>query len=117
MQNADKLAWPGSWGNALNLVFTDEAGRPVHPDQAGRVFRRLATQAGVRVIRPHDMRHTYATLALQVGIKIKTVSARLGHATVAQTWDTYAHVLPKDDDDAADLYEQHVYGAARSASW
>ena len=43
-------------------------------------------------IRFHDLRHTYATLALQNGVDIKTVSYNLGHATVAFTMDKYMHV-------------------------
>lgn len=56
------------------------------------------------------MRHTYATLALQAGVGIKVVSQRLGHANVGITWDTYAHVLPEDDEQAAALFHRHVYG-------
>ncbi len=44
---------------------------------------------------------------------IKVVSERLGHATISMTYDVYAHVLPDQDDQAADLYHAHVYGSAR----
>jgi len=61
----------------------------------------------------HDLRHTHATLALQAGVGIKVVSQRLGHANVAITWDTYAHVLPDQDEQAAELFRRHVYESMR----
>lgn len=46
---------------------------------------------GLPEVRFHDLRHTYATLALQNGVDVKTVSNNLGHATVAFTMDKYVH--------------------------
>ena len=52
-------------------------------------------------MRFHDLRHTHATLLLRDGIYVKVVSERLGHANVAITLDTYAHVLPGMQGEAA----------------
>jgi integrase len=52
-------------------------------------------------IRLHDLRHTWASLALAAGINPKVVSERLGHATVSFTLDTYSHVMPGLQEDAA----------------
>jgi integrase len=52
-------------------------------------------------IRLHDVRHSYATAALTAGVPAKVVSERLGHATIAMTMDTYSHVLPALDTQAA----------------
>ena len=49
-------------------------------------------QMSLNEVRFHDLRHTYAVLALQNGIVIKTVSASLGHYSVAFTMDKYGHV-------------------------
>jgi integrase len=49
----------------------------------------------------HDLRHTWASLALVAGVNPKVVSERLGHATVASTPDRYSHVLPGMQEDAA----------------
>jgi len=54
-------------------------------------------------IRLHDLRHTWATLALANGVPVKVVQERLGHATVGITMDIYAHVLPGMQSDAASL--------------
>jgi integrase len=52
-------------------------------------------------IRLHDLRHTYATLALRAGIHPKVDSERLGHITVAITLDTYSHAIPALQEEAA----------------
>jgi integrase len=49
----------------------------------------------------HDLRHTYATLSLQAGIPAKVVSERLGHKSIAITLDTYSHVTPGMQEEAA----------------
>jgi integrase len=49
----------------------------------------------------HGLRHSWATLALQAGIHPKIVQERLGHSTIAITWDIYSHVNPAMDADAA----------------
>jgi integrase len=86
------------------LVFTDEDGSPLIPQRITHRFRRLVRRLPLPTIRLHDLRHTHATLLLQAGVPVKVVSERLGHATVALTLDTYAHVLPAMDADAADRF-------------
>jgi len=75
--------------------------RAPQPDQFTRAFGRAVTRAGVPVIRLHDLRHTWATLALQAGVHPKVVSERLGHATTGITLDIYSHVQPELDAQAA----------------
>ena len=66
-----------------------------------RLFTQAAKRAGLPRIRLHDLRHTYATLALSCGIHPKVVSERLGHATIAITLDTYSHAVPALSEEAA----------------
>jgi integrase len=61
----------------------------------------LPAQAGRPPIRFHDLRHTAATILLTRGINPKVVSEMLGHASVAFTLDTYSHVLPEMQAQAA----------------
>jgi hypothetical protein len=65
------------------------------------------------LIRPnvnfHDLRHTYATLALKAGIHPKVVSERLGHATVGITLDLYSHVTPSIAREAADVVAAGIF--------
>ena len=56
------------------------------------MLQRVLKQAGLPRIRFHDLRHTFATMALQNGVDIKTVSSMLGHYSAGFTLDTYAHV-------------------------
>jgi integrase len=65
-----------------------------------RSFKRVLKYAGLRDIRFHDLRHTFATLMLQNGEHPKVVQEMLGHATIAITMDTYSHVLPDMQRDA-----------------
>jgi integrase len=103
-------------GDANDLVFTWPDGRPLHPDLITDWFQRHAKRAawqqdgqqqvgqqqvGLPAIRLHDVRHSYATAALAAGIPAKIVSERLGHANVQITLDTYSHVIPGLDEQAA----------------
>ena len=56
-------------------------------------------------VRFHDLRHTHATLMLKQGIHPKIVSERLGHSTITTTMDTYSHVLPGMQENAAIAFE------------
>lgn len=84
------------------LVFCWEDGRPIYPDTITEQFNRLVDRAGLPRIRLHDVRHSYATIALRSGVHPKIVSSRLGHATVAFTLDTYSADIPDLDQEAAE---------------
>jgi integrase len=82
-------------------VFTGEDGEPYHPERVSKMFRRASKKAGLPPIRLHDLRHSYATLALGAGVHPKIVSERLGHANIGITLDCYSHVLPVISEEAA----------------
>jgi integrase len=56
----------------------------------------------------HDLRHTHATFLLDAGVDLKTISARLGHSSIALTADTYAHVTEQLDREAAARLERYL---------
>ena len=60
-------------------------------------------KAGLPSIRLHDLRHSYATLALKAGIHPRVVQERLGHANVGITLDTYSHVTMPMQTEAASV--------------
>jgi len=93
-------------------VFTDADGKPVHPHSISQTFERIGARAGVPLIRFHDVRGTHATLLIKAGVPVKVVSERLGHANPAFTIDTYQHVLPGMQADAARVFEQLIAPAA-----
>lgn len=72
------------------------------PDCVGRIHKKLLKKAGIEEnIRFHDLRHTFATLALQNGVDIKTLSGILGHYSAGFTLDTYTHATEKMQREAA----------------
>ncbi len=62
------------------------------PDSVLHMLQRVLKRAGLPRIRFHDLRHTFATMALQNGVDVKTVAVCLGHYSAGFTLDTYAHV-------------------------
>jgi integrase len=85
------------------FVFCDSQGGPLRRQNVQRrSFRSILKAAELPTIRFHDLRHTAATLMLTDGIHPKVVQEVLGHATIAITLDTYSHVLPSMQRDAAD---------------
>lgn len=103
-----------SWSDR-DAVFTASNGEWLDPGNLSRAFTRLVKVAGVKRIRFHDMRHTSATLLLKQGVNPKVVSERLGHANIAITLDTYSHVLPSMQREAADALEAVLFGGAADA--
>ena len=81
-----------------------------------KVFGRTVRAVEVPTIRLHDLRHVHATLALVAGVPVKVLSQRLGHASVQIAWDTYAHVLPDQDEHAAELFDRLVYGPSAGSA-
>uniref|UniRef100_E6Q5G8 Tyrosine recombinase xerC-like n=1 Tax=mine drainage metagenome TaxID=410659 RepID=E6Q5G8_9ZZZZ len=68
-------------------------------------MKRAMRAAGVPVIRFHDLRHTFATLALAAKVPVKVVSEMLGHKSVKLTLDVYAHSLPGMHESAVEALE------------
>lgn len=91
-QDADRALFGADYEDN-GLVFASPDGRPWPPDSFSSEFRKFAHKIGVKV-RFHDLRHSHASQLLRQGIHPKVVSERLGHATVGITLDTYSHVLP-----------------------
>ena len=73
-------------------VFPSPSGGPISPDSVLHMLHRVLKRAGLPKVRFHDLRHTFATLALQNGVDVKTVSGMLGHFSAGFTLDTYAHI-------------------------
>ena len=87
-------------------VFPSPTGGPISPDSVPHMLHRVLKRAGLPRVRFHDLRHTFATLALQNGVDIKTVSGMLGHYSAGFTLDTYAHVTTAAQKEAAKTMEK-----------
>ena len=77
------------------LVFSTTVGTPIRRQNLHRrSFKPLLEEAGLPNIRFHDLRHTFASIALGRGANINTVSKMLGHSSVKITLDVYGHLMP-----------------------
>jgi integrase len=100
-QAQERLQLGPAWQD-LNLVFPNTLGGYYDVNNwRARWFSRLLRRAGLPRIRPHDLRHTSATLLLARGVPVKVVSEMLGHANVGITLSVYGHVLPHMQEQAA----------------
>jgi integrase len=88
------------------LVFCHPDGTPLDPRSFTRHFKTLLKRSGLPVVRFHDLRHTFATLMLELGESPKTVQVMLGHSKISTTLDIYSHVsLDLERKAAAKLYQ------------
>ena len=83
------------------MVITSPIGTPVDHRNATREFRALLESAKLPPIRFHDLRHTAATLLLTLGVDPRTIMETLGHSQISLTLNTYSHVLPALQAEAA----------------
>jgi integrase len=84
-----------------DLVLPAPGGGPWWPSNFDRMWRRFKAKQKLE-IRFHDLRHTHATQLLKAGVNIKVISERLGHASIGITLDTYSHVMPGMQEEAAE---------------
>jgi integrase len=83
------------------FVFTSSVGTPISQRNLTRHFHSALSKLGLPRLRFHDLRHTAATLLLKDNVHPKIVQEKLGHSTITLTLDTYSHVIPGVQDEAA----------------
>jgi integrase len=83
-------------------VFCDPQGKPFHQNWVRLRFFRLLKGAGVRQVRFHDLRHTFASLLLQNGESPVYVKEQMGHCSIQVTVDLYGHLIPGGNTQAVD---------------
>jgi integrase len=98
-QATERLAFGAGCRNH-GRVFTRPGGEPLNPDAVSIQFERRAARLGLPPIRFHDLRHGWATMALEAGEHPKVVAEQLGHASVRVTLYTYSQVAPGVQRDA-----------------
>ena len=106
-QNGMRLEAGNSW-EENNLIFSNQTGGFLSYRTVYDCFKRIVDKIGSPSTRFHDLRHTYAVLAIKSGDDIKTVQENLGHATAAFTLDVYGHVTAQMRRDSADRMEQVI---------
>ncbi len=95
------------WKNN-DLIFPSVTGTPTDQSNVFKRFKEILKSAGLPNIRFHDLRHTAATLMLKQKINPKIVQERLGHADISMTLNTYSHVLPSMQEEAAEKIDEII---------
>ena len=98
-----------NWQQSLGVSLTHR--RSISPDSVLHILHRVLRRAGLPRVRFHDLRHTFAPLALQNGVDIKTISGMLGHFSVGFTLHTYAPVTTAAQKEAARTMEKVLTAA------
>ena len=97
-------------GRNNDLVFPNEAGEPMnYSNMVNRYYKKALKAAGIPQIRFHDLRHTYASLLLAQGENIKYVQNQLGHSSPTVTLNVYAHLMKKENQEAACRLESTIF--------
>lgn len=95
-----------------DAVFCTSTGNPLDPDNMVKnQFAPTLERAGLRRIRFHDLRHTYATLLISQGENVKFVQAQLGHESAKTTLDTYSHLMPENNQRSGAALDQQIFGS------
>ena len=101
-QDLYRRMFKGSYNRKYDdYICVDQLGGLIRPNRVTQRFADLIQKYGLRKIRFHDLRHTFAVLSLQNGDDVKTVQENLGHATAAFTLDVYGHVSERMKEDSA----------------
>ena len=97
--DAQKYYWGEKIVNIRRYVFCTEEGKPLSRDRVQYEIDRIIKQINqsgneFERITPHVFRHTFATRAIESGMKPQTLKAIMGHSSLSMTMDLYSHVMP-----------------------
>ena len=109
-------AWAKGWGEVPGLVFVNKDGRMMnYYHLLPRVLHPALVKAGLRRIRIHDLRHTFASLLLQNGESLVYVKEQMGHSSIKITVDTYGHLIPGANRQAVAKLDDDIFTYAQGA--
>lgn len=99
----------------FDVVFPTPEGTPMNGSNLRkRVFEPTLRRAGLRKVRIHDLRHTYASMLINQGENLKYVQAQLGHASITTTVDRYGHLMPDAHRGANDRLDATLFGGSET---
>lgn len=103
-QNENKLKIGESYNKENEgYIFLSENGNLINSSNLSRSWKRYLKKVGVRYIKLHALRHTYATRQFEAELPLKTVSNLLGHSSIEITANIYTHVLKKEKEKSIDI--------------
>lgn len=97
---SDKAAFGSGFCDSGYVIHKTD-GKPYHPDSLTKKWARFVETNGLEHIRLHDLRHTHASLLIDMGCTPLLVAERLGHKRVQTTMDTYSHLYPNKQTEVA----------------
>ncbi len=110
-QAEERLAAGPAW-RERDLIFPTTLGSPMLGDNLlKRNLRPLLEKAGLPPLTFHELRHTFATFHLASGEKPKVIQEILGHSSIKTTMDTYSHVIPGMQEEAAERLQRLLFGS------
>ncbi|HZB86312.1 MAG TPA: tyrosine-type recombinase/integrase, partial [Gaiellaceae bacterium] len=86
-------------------------------DDSSLSARAATAWKGLEPITLHEARHTYASLMIAAGVNAKALSEYMGHASVTITYDRYGHLMPGNEDQAADLLDAYLERTTAGQKW
>lgn len=90
------------------MVFTNTIGTFLDQAKVSREFKKVLKNAGLPLIRFHDLRHTSISFLLEMGMPVNTVQQRSGHSKASVTTDIYGHPMEHSQEEAAEKIEEMV---------
>lgn len=113
-QAEERLKLGDKWENSGRL-FVDWKGSPKSPESARRWLERFCRKTGMRRVNVHSFRHLNASLLINSGADVKTVSAALGHSQATTTLNIYAHTFAAAQAKASDAIADVLIPASKTA--
>lgn len=103
---------PCPFEDGATLLFTNSKGAPLRRNTMGDAWNRIRNKLDLPPAARgwHSLRHTYASWLIEAGLSVKTVQARLGHASATETLEVYSHLWPDSDDDTRAAIESRLGG-------
>ncbi|HEX3823185.1 MAG TPA: site-specific integrase, partial [Mycobacteriales bacterium] len=102
-------------GRKSGLVFREDDGRGFRLSEANRAWRAACLKAESVGLRLHDCRHAYASALIAAGESVKTIQARMGHASAMVTLDVYGHLWPDSEEQTRSAVDAWLGAPADSA--
>jgi integrase len=96
------LKLKNGWGTIPEWVFVNSEGKPFDKKMSETAFYKALERAGLRKVRIHDLRHTYASFLIQAGESLPYIRDQMGHHSIKVTVDIYGHLVPGGDKEAVD---------------
>lgn len=91
-----------------DFVITYDDGTLIKPRALSKNFAAVLKKAGLKPVRFHDLRHTAASLMINEGVELKTVSEILGHSSITITADIYGHIVEEKKKEAARKLDKYI---------